>query len=50
MSIADKNVITNKFNEFFIDVGSNLASEILPILRTFNRIFHISLQFFLGTL
>ena len=26
--ITDKNVITNKFNEFFINIGSNLASEI----------------------
>ena len=38
-SITVKNVITNKFNEFFINLGSNLASKIAPSNKNFDSFF-----------
>ena len=38
-SITDKIVITDKFNEFFINVGSNPASKIPPSNTNFDSYF-----------
>ena len=45
-SITDKNVIADKFNEFFINVGSNLASKIPPSNKNFDSyLLHVSTIF-----
>ena len=35
-SITDKNVIADRFNEFFVNVGSSLASKIPPSNKNFD--------------
>ena len=49
-SITDKKIIADKFNEFFINIGSNLAAKIHLLIRTLTHIFHTSVQFLLRNL
>ena len=30
-NITDKHIITNKFNSYYVNIGSNLASKIKPV-------------------
>ena len=48
-SIPDKKIIADKFNEFFINIESNLAAKIPPSNMNFH-IFHTSVQFLLRNL
>ena len=49
-SITDKKIIADKFNEFFINIGSNLAAKMPPSNIKLTHISHTSVKFLLRNL